>query len=139
MCGSRVIHAMMAVLLASPAMAANSTTPDLGPNVLIFNPSMAPSVMQRQIDAIYATQQHNEFGIQRNALLFLPGDYKLDIPVGFYTEVIGLGASPDAVHITGNVHADASEPNNNAPTPFGGGIRGSPIPPAGARRHGAYP
>ncbi len=131
MCGSRVIHAMMAVLLASPAMAANSTTPDLGPNVLIFNPSMAPSAMQRQIDAIYATQQHNEFGSQRNALLFLPGDYKLDIPVGFYTEVIGLGASPDAVHITGNVHADASEPNNNATTTFWRGIEGFSISPAG--------
>jgi hypothetical protein len=131
MCGSRLIHAMMAVLLACPAMAANSTTPDLGPNVLIFNPSMAPSAMQRQIDAIYATQQHNEFGIQRNALLFLPGDYKLDIPVGFYTEVIGLGASPDAVHITGNVHADASEPNNNATTTFWRGIEGFSISPAG--------
>ena len=46
---------------------------------------MAQSTMQREIDAIYATQQHNEFGSQRNALLFLPGDYKLDIPVGFYT------------------------------------------------------
>ena len=80
--------------------------------------------MQRQIDAIYATQQHNEFGSQRNALLFLPGDYKLDIPVGFYTEVIGLGASPDGVHITGNVHADASEPNNNATTTFWRGIEG---------------
>ena len=124
MFGSRVIHAMWPLLLAYPAMAANSTTPDLGPNVLIFNPSMAPSAMQRQIDAIYATQQHNEFGSQRNALLFLPGDYKLDIPVGFYTEVIGLGASPDGVHITGNVHADASEPNNNATTTFWRGIEG---------------
>jgi len=131
MCGSRVIHAMMAVLLAYPAMAANSTTPDLGPNVLVFNPSMAPSAMQRQIDAIYTTQQHNEFGSQRNALLFLPGDYRLDIPVGFYTEVIGLGASPDAVHITGNVHADASEPNNNATTTFWRGIEGFSISPAG--------
>jgi len=42
--------------------------------------------LARQIDAIYTTEQHNEFGSQRNALLFLllPGDYKLDIPVGFY-------------------------------------------------------
>jgi hypothetical protein len=135
MCGSRsrgfVINAIMAVLLACPVMAANATTPDLGPNVLIFNPSMAPSAMQRQIDAIYTAQQHNEFGSQRNALLFLPGDYKLDIPVGFYTEVIGLGASPDSVHITGNVHADASAPNNNATTTFWRGIEGFSVSPAG--------
>jgi hypothetical protein len=136
MCGSRglAINAMMAALLACPvvpAMAANAAAPDLGPNVLLFSPSMAPSTMQRQIDAIYATQQHNEFGSQRNALLFLPGDYKLDIPVGFYTEVIGLGASPDGVHITGNVHADASAPNNNATTTFWRGIEGFSVSPAG--------
>jgi hypothetical protein len=135
MCGSRnrglVINVILAALLACPAMAANVTTPDLGPNVLIFSPSLESSIMQRQIDQIYATQQHNEFGIQRNALLFLPGDYKLDIPVGFYTEVIGLGASPDGVHITGNVHADASAPNNNATTTFWRGIEGFSISPAG--------
>jgi hypothetical protein len=132
--GGLAINAMMAALLACPAVsavAANAATPDLGPNVLIFNPSMAPSTMQRQIDAIYATQQHNEFGGQRNALLFLPGDYKLDIPVGFYTQVIGLGASPDGVHVTGNVHADASAPNNNATTTFWRGIEGFSISPAG--------
>jgi hypothetical protein len=123
--------AVLSACLAIPVMAANPAKPDLGPNVLLFNPSMAPATMQRQIDAIYSTQQHNEFGSQRNALLFLPGDYKLDIPVGFYTQVIGLGASPDGVHITGNVHADASEPNNNATTTFWRGIEGFSVSPAG--------
>jgi hypothetical protein len=131
MCGSRVLNAMMAALLVCPLIPAIAATPDLGPNVLIFNPSMASSAMQHQIDAIYATQQHNEFGSRRNALLFLPGDYKLDIPVGFYTEVIGLGASPDSVHIAGNVHADASAPNNNATTTFWRGIEGFSVSPAG--------
>ncbi len=131
MFGSRVINAIVAALLVCPAILAMAATPDLGPNVLIFNPSMASSTMQRQIDAIYTTQQRNEFGSQRNALLFLPGDYKLDIPVGFYTQVIGLGASPDGVHIVGNVHADASAPNNNATTTFWRGIEGFSISPAG--------
>jgi hypothetical protein len=63
--------------------------------------------------------------------LFLPGEYKVDIPVGFYTEVLGLGASPDAVHIVGNVHADASEPNNNATTTFWRAAEGFTISPAG--------
>jgi hypothetical protein len=133
MSGSRVIQAMVAALAyaAIPAIAASHSVPDLGPNVLIFHPSLASSTMQRQIDAIYATQQHNEFGSQRNALLFLPGDYKLDIPIGYYTEVIGLGASPDSVHISGNVHADASAPNNNATTTFWRGIEGFSISPTG--------
>jgi hypothetical protein len=92
--------------------------PDLGPNVLIFSPSMPAADIQAKIDAVYKIQQNAEFGADRNAFLFLPGDYKIDIPIGFYTQVIGLGASPDAVHITGNVHADAAARNNNATTTF---------------------
>ncbi len=51
-------------------------------------------------------------------LLFLPGEYHVDVPVGFYTQVLGLGATPDAVHIMGNVHSDASLPHNNATCTF---------------------
>src|SRR5438046_2091002 len=71
--------------------------PEFGPNVMVFDSSMPSQAIQKQIDAVYATQEHNEFGQQRNALLFLPGNYSVDVPVGFYTEVMGLGASPDAV------------------------------------------
>src|ERR1700747_3390031 len=87
-----------------PALAVKGAKPEFGPNVLIFDPSMTAQAIQKQIDAVYATQEHNEFGPQRNALLFLPGDYSVDVPIGFYTEVIGLGASPDATRIAGNVH-----------------------------------
>jgi len=87
--------------------------------------------MQRQIDDVYRTQQHNEFGSERNALIFLPGAYKLDIPIGFYTEVLGLGASPDDVRIAGNVHSDAALPNNNATTTFWRAAEGFSITPAG--------
>jgi hypothetical protein len=112
-------------------LAAGGAKPDFGPNVLIFNPSMPAAVIQKQLDEVYATQQHNEFGPQRNALLFLPGDYKVDISVGFYTEVLGLGASPDDTHITGNVHADASSRNNNATTTFWRAAEGFSVTPAG--------
>jgi hypothetical protein len=104
--------------IASPAIAATAATPDFGPNVLVFNPSLPPAAIQAQIDKVYATQRRNEFGPERNAFLFLPGDYNVDVPVGFYTQVLGLGASPDSVHITGNVHSDAAARNNNATTTF---------------------
>jgi len=100
------------------ALAAKGAKPEFGANVLIFDPSMPSQAIQKQIDAVYATQQHNEFGPQRNALLFLPGSYSVDVPVGFYTEVMGLGASPDATRIAGNVHADANLEHNNATTTF---------------------
>src|ERR1700758_1289332 len=104
-----------AALFTAPLRAA---TPDFGPNVVVFDPSMPGAAIQRQIDAAYAVQQHNEFGTQRNAFFFLPGTYHVDIPIGFYPQVIGLGASPNAVRILGNVHSDASAPHNNATTTF---------------------
>src|SRR5882762_10120527 len=68
-------EARLRATTAAPAVAAKATKPEFGPNVLIFDPSMPSQTIQKKIDAVYATQQHNEFGQQRNALLFLPGDY----------------------------------------------------------------
>jgi hypothetical protein len=109
--------ALLAIATA-PAKAATPATPDFGPNVLVFNPSMPAADIQTQIDKVYATQHRNEFGPDRNAILFLPGDYHVDVPIGFYTQILGLGPSPDSVHITGNVHSDAAARNNNATTTF---------------------
>jgi len=116
---------------ALPALAAKGAKPVFGPNVLIFDPSMPSQAIQKQIDAVYAIQQHNEFGPQRNALLFLPGSYSVDVPVGFYTEVMGLGASPDATRIAGNMHADANHDHNNATTTFWRAAEGLSVAPAG--------
>src|SRR5258708_8575824 len=96
----------------------------------------APAI-QKEIDAVYAVQEHNEFGPQRNAMLFLPGNYSVDVPVGFYTEVMGLGASPDATRIAGNVHADANHEHNNATTTFWRAAEGLSIKPAGGPMHWA--
>ena len=68
-------EARLRLTTAVPALAAKDAKPEFGPNVLIFDPSMPSQAIQKKIDAVYATQQHNEFGQQRNALLFLPGDY----------------------------------------------------------------
>ena len=108
-----------------------SAKPDFGPNVLVFDPGMPQAAMQAQIDKIYAVEQHSEFGPARYALLFLPGEYHLDVPVGFYTQVLGLGATPDAVHITGNVHSDASARNNNATVTFWRAAEGFSVTPSG--------
>lgn len=132
--GARIKFRLILGLLAysiGPAMAAGSSKPDFGPNVLVFNSSMAAATMQDRIDKVYATQQNNQFGPARNALLFAPGDYKLDIPIGYYTQVLGLGASPDSVHITGNVHSDATLPRNNATCTFWKAAEGFSVTPTG--------
>ena len=115
---------------ALPAPAAKRAKAGFGPNVLIFDPSMPSQAIQKQIDAAYAVQEHNEFSLQRNALFFLPGSYSVDVPVGFYTEVMGLGASPDATRIAGNVHADANHEHNNATTTFWRAAEGFSVGPA---------
>jgi hypothetical protein len=126
------------LLFALPiAPASPQAPPDLGPNVRIFSPSTPAADMQADIDRIYAIEQHNEFGPERFALLFLPGEYHLDLPIGYYTEAAGLGPTPDATHITGNVHADASARNNNATITFWRGASNLFLTPTGGPTQGA--
>ncbi len=78
-----------------------------GSNVLIFDPSMGDAAIQAKVDAVFAIQQSNQFGTERYALAFQPGTYNVDVNVGFYTHVLGLGDSPDDVVINGHVTVDA--------------------------------
>ena len=79
----------------------------LGPNVCVFNTSMSQATIQADLDAIAAQQVPNQFGSQRYAVLFEPGTYgtsanPLNFQVGYYTEVAGLGATPNDVVINGS-------------------------------------
>jgi len=125
---------LFSILLAHPgflAHAAGDGKPDLGPNVLTFNPAMPAATMQAAIDKVYAIEKDSQFGPARYALLFAPGEYKVDVPVGYYTQVLGLGRSPDEVHITGDVHSDATLPRNNATCTFWKSAEGFSVTPAG--------
>ena len=48
-----------------PALAAKRAKPEFGPNVLIFDPSMPSQEIQKRINAVYAMQEHDEFGPER--------------------------------------------------------------------------
>ncbi len=103
---------MLGVLAStqSAAAAPRLSTTDLGPNVVVFTPDMPQAEIQAKVDSIYTQQVDNEMGTQRYALLFKPGIYgstaaPLDIRVGYYTEVDGLGQDPSAVTINGGVTA----------------------------------
>lgn len=131
-CKQRLRASLIACALAGAAVvSASGAVPDFGPNVLVFRPSMPEAEIQKQIDRVYAIEQHSEFGTDRFALLFFPGKYHVDIPIGFYTQVLGLGASPDAVEIDGNVHADASLPHNNATCTFWRAAENFSVVPSG--------
>ena len=87
---------------------ASAAPPSLGPNVIVLNPSMPQAAIQATLDAIATQQVHNEFGPQRYAVFFEPGTYGSDasplvFQLGYYTQVAGLGSTPDAVVINGAV------------------------------------
>ena len=113
----RVRSMMLAValVLAAVASAAGGSTasaapslPGLGTNVVVFDPSMPVGQIQATFNAIHAQQVDAEMGTNRYALLFKPGVYgsatqPLQLKVGYYTEVAGLGASPRDVTINGKI------------------------------------
>jgi hypothetical protein len=98
---------LLALVLSAPTASA-APPPAFGSNVLVFDPSMPISQIQATVDAIHAQQVDNEMGTNRYALLFKPGVYGTDqqplqLKVGYYTEIAGLGASPDDVTIDGKI------------------------------------
>jgi hypothetical protein len=99
---------LLAALLLATGSTASAAEPALGPNVTIFDPSMPVSDIQATVDAIHARQVDDEMGSRRYLLLFKPGVYgsaarPLQMKVGYYTELAGLGASPEDVTINGKI------------------------------------
>jgi hypothetical protein len=107
-------------------------TPDLGPNVSVFDPSMPASQIQSRLDQVFAQQEENQYGEQRYALLFKPGTYNVSANVGFFTQVAGLGLTPGSVNINGAVHVEADWfPPQNATHNFWRGAEGLTVTPPG--------
>ncbi|WP_285753501.1 RICIN domain-containing protein [Lentzea sp. NBRC 105346] len=110
---------------------ATSDATDLGPNVVVFDPSMPASSIQSRLNDIFRQQETNQFGQQRYAVLFKPGTYNVDVNVGYYTQVLGLGAKPDDVTINGQVHVEADWFGGNATQNFWRGAENIAIRPPG--------
>ncbi|MFE3783993.1 hypothetical protein ACFXPA_38130 [Amycolatopsis sp. NPDC059090] len=111
-----VVAAVLLLPVTAGAAGAVSAQPptarstDLGSNVTIFDPSMPVTYIQAKVDGAYAQQVDSEMGSQRYAFLFKPGSYgtptqPLQLKVGYYTDIAGLGASPTDVVINGKVEA----------------------------------
>ena len=82
--------------------------PALGPNVMVFTPSSPQADIAAAFNAVSDQQVSNQFGKQRYTLLFAPGTYgsasdPLDVQVGYYEQVAGLGAQPSDVTINGQI------------------------------------
>jgi hypothetical protein len=116
-----------------PEFAGKFNTELFGENVFVFDPSMDMHEIQTLIDTLY-NQQHprsSEFGSERYALFFKPGNYKLDIRVGYYMSIYGLGLSPADVIINGLL-ISKGEKNGNVTCNFWRSVENiTIIPPDG--------
>jgi len=109
----------------------DSSAINFGTNVTVFDPAMPQAQIQTKINEIYERQRDNQFDTPRDAVMFKPGTYNVEIPVGFFTQVIGLGAMPDDVHIVGQVVSYPVLPNNNSTQNFWRGIENFSVTPPG--------
>lgn len=118
-----LLTAATAALSLSAAPSAKSIQNLLGPSVRVFSPEDDAREVGRAVEAVFRRQHKSQFGEERYALLFLPGDYvKAGVfNIGYYTQVLGLGRTPDEVKLC-NVKTPAALPNNNATCNFWVGI-----------------
>jgi len=106
--GLAVVLVSATTATAAPSTESRTQAPAFGTNVTVFDPSMPVAQIQATLDATYAKQVDNEMGADRYAYLFKPGTYgtaehPLQIKVGYYTEISGLGGAPTDVVINGKV------------------------------------
>jgi len=94
-----LIASSQTALSGASAESAKPETPDFGPHVRIFDPSMTN--IQSRIDDIFRQQERSQFASNRYALFFKPGQYDLDVQVGFYTQVLGLAREDHPFYMNG--------------------------------------
>jgi hypothetical protein len=112
-----------------PAFTGKYRDPLLGDNVFVFEPGMDIKEIQTLIDTIFVWQsgRNSEFTTRRYAFLFKPGSYNLDVKVGYYMQILGLGSSPLDVTITGAVRSNTR--GNSVLTNFWRGVENLTIVP----------
>ena len=111
LCSSQPINSSHGTLSANSEKYRNSS---LGENVFVFEPGMDMKEIQCLIDSVFNRQSSgkSEFSKNRYALLFKPGKYNLDVKVGYYMQIIGLGESPEDVVIVGAVRSNTTHGNS---------------------------
>ena len=123
------------------ALPRSTTAPSFGPNVYVFDPSVAGSTINSTVNAISnPSVDQAQFSTNRAAVLFKPGSYTgVSSEVGFYTSISGLGTTPDATVLNGGgLYIDIGDDNGNDTTNFWRSMENLNIPvPSGGTEHWA--
>ncbi|WP_431976446.1 discoidin domain-containing protein [Micromonospora haikouensis] len=104
--------------VVDPVEPTDPRNPNFGPNTFVFDPSTPTATIQSRLNTLFSQQETNQFGPQRYAVLFKPGTYTADVNLGFFTQVAGLGMSPDDVNLNGHVRVEAGWFGGNATQNF---------------------
>jgi hypothetical protein len=89
-----------------PQAQAEPNPPIWPDSVTVFGPGDSTTDIKKVVDAAYAKNggqtppDHGQWSEKRYAFFFKPGNYTVEVPVGFYTTVHGLGTSPTDVVFT---------------------------------------
>ncbi len=97
---TRIVPVGTSVLFAAIGMAALGQQPDFGPNVYVLDPSMPASQV---LSTLTSLSNEPQFGTNRYAVLFKPGTYAVQAPIGYYESIAGLGEQPGDVTINGYI------------------------------------
>lgn len=98
-----VVLTSLPVLCLALGLGQEPNPPTWPDSVSIFSPESSTEEIESVVNAAYAINGGNpvdtcgngEFSIERFAFMFLPGTYEsIDVPIGYYTSVYGLGLSP---------------------------------------------
>jgi len=96
---------LKSVFYAVVAVGAVEPNPPVWPaSVQVFGPESSTNDINSAVQDAFTTNggsdEHGQFSSSRFAFLFKPGSYDVDVPVGYYTQVAGLGAKPSDVIFT---------------------------------------
>jgi hypothetical protein len=98
-----------------------------GENIYIFRPEDKAEEVNAILEELWSKQETNQFGEERYGVLFMPGAYDpaIEVKVGYYMEVAGLGTLPtDTVIPSLNCTATwlGDDSNHNATCNFWRGV-----------------
>lgn len=100
---------MHSLLFTFASVLAEPNPPDWPSTVFVFGPESAD--INATVLQLYTNQ--DLYKSQRAALLFKPGEYSVDVPVGYYTTVHGLGTHPGDVSFTSENAIHQAQDGNN--------------------------
>lgn len=97
---------LCAHMVVSQELGGQPNPPKWPSTVFVFDPSDPASVIESAVNKAFSVNggqtpdNNGQFTDNRYAFLFKPGQYDVEVPVGFYTQVLGLGNQPQDVVFT---------------------------------------